>query len=264
MRRGPILLPLILITLGVLFLLDNFNVIDFDLGQFLSTWWPIILILIGLNVLIEPWLYRGGHDVETLAIDRGAHDRAEVRIDFGAGKLRVGPASPGKLIEGTFVGGVRHEVSSDGRVRLRGDWEPLWWWGSWRGRGFDWTVGVSPDIPLSLRVDSGAAEAALDLTELKVTRFELHTGASSTVVRLPRSAGTTDVKIESGAASVKLFVPAGVAARIKSTMGLGSSDIDQRRFPYRDGEYVSPDFDTASNKIIIRSEGGVGSLTVSG
>lgn len=106
MRRGPILLPLILMALGVLFLLDNFNVIDFDLGQFLSTWWPVILILIGLNVLIEPWLYRGDHDVETLAIDRGAHARAEVRIGFSAGKLRHGPASPGKLIEGTFVSGV--------------------------------------------------------------------------------------------------------------------------------------------------------------
>jgi hypothetical protein len=69
------------------------------------------------------------------------------------------------------------------------------------------------------------------------------------------------VKVESGAASVRLRVPDGVAARIHTSMAIGSNDISPR-FPRNGSEYVSPDYDTAANKIDIRFEGGVGSLAV--
>lgn len=44
---------LVLIILGVLLLLDNLNLIFFDLGDFLHNWWPVFLILIGLNELLK-------------------------------------------------------------------------------------------------------------------------------------------------------------------------------------------------------------------
>ena len=88
------------------------------------------------------------------------------------------------------------------------------------------------------------------------------TGASSTVVKMPRGAGRTSARIEAGAASVVVLVPDGVAARIQASMGLGSTDIDQRRFPFANGEYTSPDYATAPNQLSLRIEGGVGSLTV--
>ena len=260
MRRGTLVWPLILITLGVLFLLGNFGIIG-NVGEFIGQWWPLILILIGLEILIGSVIGRGRSDTQTLSLDLGTITQADVKIDFGAGQLRVGAAAVGKLVDGVFEGGMRYDTSPDGRVHLRGDFQPIWfgWWG---GRGFDWQVGLTREVPLKLRVDSGAAESNLDLSDLRVTDFELHTGASSTIVRLPKAAGHTRVKVEAGAASVKLYVPDGVAARIQSEMGLGSSDIDQRRFPRSGNEYVSPDYDSAANKIDIKFEGGVGSLVV--
>ena len=109
-------------------------------------------------------------------------------------------------------------------------------------------MGLTREVPLSLRLDVGAAKSTLDLSDLKITDLVLKTGASDTVIRLPKSAGMTSVKVESGAASVKLKVPDGVAARIRSTMGLGSSNIDQRRFPRNGDYYQSPDYDSAVNK----------------
>ena len=165
------------------------------------------------------------------------------------------PADP----EQNLDGGVRHHESPAGRVHLRSD--NGGWWG-WGWHGFDWRVGLTREVPLALRIDVGAARSDLDLSDLKVTDFVLKTGASETMVRLPKAAGLTKVHVESGAASVKLTVPEGVAARIRSTMGLGASNIDQRRFP-RNGEYYqSPDYDSAANKIDIQSEGGVGSVSV--
>jgi cell wall-active antibiotic response 4TMS protein YvqF len=260
-RRGSIVWPLVLITLGILFLLANFNIIP-DVGTFIGRFWPVILILFGLEILLGSMWRRGNNaNVENLSVDLGSATTADVKIDFGAGQLSIGSAASGKLVDGTYAGGVNHHESMDGRVHLRAP-ENGWWWG-WSWRGFNWRVGLTREVPLSLRVDVGAAQSDFDLSDLKVTDLVLKTGASSTNIRLPKAAGMTNVRVESGAASVKLMVPDGVAARIRSTMGLGSSNIDQHRFP-RSGEYYqSPDYDSAANKIDIRSEGGVGSVSVS-
>lgn len=42
---------LILITLGILFLLENFGLAD--VGDLIGTFWPVILIIIGLSVLLR-------------------------------------------------------------------------------------------------------------------------------------------------------------------------------------------------------------------
>jgi len=44
---------LILLAIGISLLLDNLNLIYFDLGEFLHDWWPAILILVGLNEIIK-------------------------------------------------------------------------------------------------------------------------------------------------------------------------------------------------------------------
>ena len=50
-HRRPFLGAIILITLGVLFLLDNLGIADF--GTMISTYWPIILILIGIRIFFR-------------------------------------------------------------------------------------------------------------------------------------------------------------------------------------------------------------------
>jgi hypothetical protein len=59
-------------------------------------------------------------------------------------------------------------------------------------------------------------------------------------------------------------VPAGVAARIRTKMGLGGSDIDTARFPRVGDGWESPDFATAANRVEIEAQGGLGSVTVRG
>jgi hypothetical protein len=95
-----------------------------------------------------------------------------------------------------------------------------------------------------------------------VRQLELHTGASETRVRLPRAAGRTTFRAETGAASLTIEVPTGVAARIRTRTMLGSSQIDQARFPRNGDVNASPDFETATNRVEIEVSGGIGSLRV--
>ena len=73
----------------------------------------------------------------------------------------------------------------------------------------------------------------------------------------------TEVKTEHGAASLSIEVPAGVAARIRSRITLGSSQIDEARFPRIGDVYQSLDYGTAANRVDIDASGGVGSLRIS-
>jgi len=51
-RSRSIVGPIILIALGLLFLLSNLGWIP-HIGQLLVTWWPLILIVVGVSMLIE-------------------------------------------------------------------------------------------------------------------------------------------------------------------------------------------------------------------
>lgn len=43
---------LVLIVLGVLFLLNNLGYTNLSLGRLISTWWPLILIIVGVSLLL--------------------------------------------------------------------------------------------------------------------------------------------------------------------------------------------------------------------
>jgi hypothetical protein len=44
---------IVLITLGVLFLLNNLGYTNLSLGRLITTWWPVVLILIGIQLLLR-------------------------------------------------------------------------------------------------------------------------------------------------------------------------------------------------------------------
>ena len=51
--KGNILAALVLIIVGTLFLLNNLGFTDLSLGCLISTWWPAILIVVGLGLLLN-------------------------------------------------------------------------------------------------------------------------------------------------------------------------------------------------------------------
>ena len=255
MRRvGPIFWPILLIAVGATVLLSNLGLLPFDPWQLVRLW-PLILVVIGLDIFIETARRRGPVG-ESLSIDRDSLSEAEVSVEFGAGALHVSAeAGPAKLLEGEFTEDVEYQLS-DRRLRIYS--RPDWW--SWRERR--WEIRLTRDIPLRLRFQIGACESTLDLSDLRVTEFSLETGAADTSVRFPRQAGMTLARVKAGAASVKISVPEGVAARIASTVALGSFEVDTRRFLRSGSEYVSPDYDTATNKLDLHIESSVGAVTV--
>ena len=47
-QRSQFIIASVLIVLGVIFLMGNLAIIDVDIGDLISTWWPLILISLGV------------------------------------------------------------------------------------------------------------------------------------------------------------------------------------------------------------------------
>jgi hypothetical protein len=293
-RSGPIFWGLVLIGLGVLSLAQQLSNGQFDAGELLRRWWPLLLVLLGLWLVLQALVgsrWTGGGvawgagptgpgstgpgptgpaptgpgrsgpgSSERLSLDLGGATDAQIEVAFGAGELVIGRAPPGKLMEGSFDGGVRPEIRGPGRVRLGREVE-LWGWGPGRWpKG--WHFGVTGEVPLSLRVETGASRNELDLSDLRVSDLIIRSGAAKTILRLPRAAGSTRARIDTGAASIRIFVPPEVALRIVGRMQLGTNDIDTTRFPPTATGWSSPDFDGAANRVELAISGGLATLQV--
>lgn len=252
--------PLAIGVVGVVLLLSTTGVLTAGPGELVGQWWPVALLVLGAWFLVGAF-WPGGTAAERLTLPLAGITAASVRLRFGAGTLEVRRAAAGALVDGEFDGGVLHRLRGSGQLELEPD----------AGRGlawFDhpltWRVGLTGEVPLDLRLETGAARAELDLSELQLRSLALSTGASETRIRLPRAAGATDVHAEAGAAQVTFEVPAGVAARIRSRMALGSTQVDTARFPRIGDVYQSADYPGATNRVDIDLQGGVGSFRVVG
>ena len=251
--------PIVWTAIGVVLLLSTTGNLAEGPLEVVTTWWPWLAIGLGVWFLVGAVVPHGAGLVEALALPLEGATEASVRIRFGAGDLTTRAAAPGRLVDGEFVGGVNHRGSGLGRIELEQDTSHGW---PWLDRRSSWTVGLTREVPLDLRVDAGASRNVLDLRELTVRSLELHTGASETRVVLPQAAGATSVRAEAGAASLVIEVPDGVAARIRTRVVLGSVQVDESRFPPVAGGYELRDYSTAANRADIDVQGGVGSLRI--
>jgi hypothetical protein len=265
MRRNSLFWGTILLLGGILLLLDNLGLLPVRVWDLL---WPTLLVVLGVWILVGSLTSRRTLEEEHVLIPLEGAARANLRINHGAGRIQV--RSGGgleNLVEGDFGGGLdlrtqRQSDTLDVEMSVPSRNFPMGPWG-WNRQGMNWFIAVNSQVPLRVDIKTGANEADLDLTELQVTDLRMSTGASSTRLALPATAGYTRVYIEAGAASLNIRVPENVAARIHSKGGLSSTSVNTARFPrVEGGSYQSEDYELASNKVDVDIQSGVGSVDV--
>lgn len=254
--------PLAFVVVGIILLLSTTGTVGTDLGEILR-WWPVALIVLGGWYVIVAFLPRGVAGRNSLTIPLEGASSASVRLQFGGGEVTVEPGPADQLLVGEFENGAAVERRrGPGNVEISPDGATVW---PWIDRPLRWKIGLTTGVPVDLDVQSGAARVRMDFTGVALRRLKVQTGASETRVLLPRAAGESSVKAEGGAASLTFEVPAGVAARIRSQMVIGSTSIDETRFPKTaSGRWESPDYGTAANRVELEISGGVGSVRVTG
>lgn len=295
-RRFSIIGPLILITIGILFLLANLGYVNSSFWVTLVQFWPLILILVGLEILLGRtlagqlvvllvgllavgavvWLtlnpnqfaFGVGMNTETIREPGTGVQTATVELKPGVGELNVralASDSP-NWIEGTvsYPGTmqlIKESQVTNGAAHLKLDTQGVSFFvGNSAER---WNLNLAPKIPTTLRVNAGVGGSKLDLNGLKVTQLDLDTGVGELEVIMPSDAGVVSARVNGGVGGLTILIPQGVPAHIRSDSGIGGVTINQTRFPpVGEHLYESPDYASAANKIDLNVDSGVGGITI--
>ncbi len=284
----------ILIGLGIFFLIEKIGFNTNGIWNAIGTWFPLVFIVLGIDFLTRsyPWgrqltlglvvitaLFMLIWGLNQPAIPQGFRQetvseaitavRAEIQLSTTVGKLEVSANNTEKLIDGKLElnGGDRleREVSTRDQtqfVRLEAVMTganvglPTFL----NDRNSSWVVGLSPNVPLALKIKTGVGNSRLDLRGLKVTALTFNGGVGQTSITLP-ALGRVTARVESGVGETNIFIPRGMESRVRVSGGLGAVQIsgDYRRI----GDvHTSSGFETASNRVELEVQGGVGRISV--
>jgi hypothetical protein len=268
MKRLTLVVGGVLIAWGVVGVLDALGLIQVSVCGLL---WALLFVAFGAWLIWGTVSRAPGTEEEDVAIPLEGASEAQITISHAAGRFQLqGGAAADHVVEGRFTGGLLHRESRGGdrlevdmRVRGEGVATALLPWKWPTTRGAEWMVHLNETIPLDLKIEGGASDNRIDLTDLKVRDLRLETGASATKLTLSSNAGYTRAEVTCGAGTVEIRVPPGVGARIRARSSLGEAKVDRGRFPaVSPGVYESPDYETAANKVELTVEASLGSADV--
>jgi hypothetical protein len=294
-QRSSLVGPVILIGLGVVFLLNNLGVLDWSVWDLIIRLWPVLLVAAGLDILIGRrstlgallslvltvilvggalWLYAAGLSIgsagpgQEISQPLDGATKAEIVLGPAVGSLHV------ESLQETdhLVAGLIHTVTGE---RVSRDFEVVGdtaaftleshgqfagpFFGSHGGR-WGWDLGLSPDVPLDLRISFGVGRSDIDLTDLTISDLEVDMGIGLTHLTLP-SQGRLDARVDGAIGNTVIVIPRGMEARIQFDTGLAARQAPQG-YRQQDDVYVSPGYAGAENRVDLKVSQAIGNVTV--
>jgi hypothetical protein len=295
-RRG-LFWPLLLITIGLVFLLVNFGVVPGVTALSLLNLWPLLLILAGVDIAIgRRWpLAALGIDIAVIALGLvllstqpavlggpffvfdgsvvGERDVSVARqiatslsldINGGAGRFRIGGGSA-VLVEA-------HSDNDDLRLRRStfdsgGQHADVRIDQSGRRVGgvtTDVETRIASDVSTILSLDGGAGEFIVDLRDVMTRSAELNVGAASLTLTLPKPGPDANVTIDvnAGASSIVVEVPDGVEARVETKGAILTLRSSNPRVAVSGGAAETQGYGSAKARVTVRVTAGASSISV--
>lgn len=252
--------PAILILVGTVALLVNSGLISAERFYLLVNLWPLILIVIGLELVLRRSLPPGGSEVASvlillLAIAGAATyviaapnsptthtfdarapavgvEQASLEIDVGAANINI--ATSDGIGGDLYRAHIEYSASAPsvtfdqatGLVRVaQGSANfPLF-----QSRRFALDVKLNQSAAWSLTENGGASTTRLDLSHARVGTININTGASSNDLHLGDPSGIVPVTINGGSLNVHIHRPQGAAVSIAISGGAVNLNADGKQ-----------------------------------
>jgi hypothetical protein len=225
---------------------------------------------------------------------------ANVRISPSVGKASISAATDSNNLfdaDVTYAGKLNysHQGDKDKSISLQQDNSTFSNFGFLNtlanNADLRWDVKLNPAVAINLTVENGVGDSTLDLGKLKLTGVDIKAGAGNVTLTMPGSDtgysakleagvgnvkmtlpadGTLDLKVNAGLGNIDITVPEGTAMQVFVNSGLGkvnfASNLNFTKTGSRDkdndGTYETPNFSSASHKIVINYDGGMGNFSV--
>jgi hypothetical protein len=259
-KRHSFFWPALLIGVGLVWLLVNFNVIEpFRIGSLLQ-FWPLLLVLLGLDILFgRRYAWVGGvfgaiavvfvvavlifgarlglttnsqYRVDTYTEPLGEAESVEYNFETSSEAVKLSAlGDPSKLIDATIYhnGTMTFNVtgSTQKTVRLYENTDSSAWF-SWNPsfNNRDWEIGLNSTIPSEVLLDGGSGSIEADLSGIKLESLSAELASGSSNFVLPESVKPQTLIFDSGSGSVDIDLPANTSVTLKLSSGSGSVDIN--------------------------------------
>ena len=281
---------LLILVIGLIILGQNFNVWGFDNFDQLSKFWPLILILFGITLMVRHirfnWLiilisfiaaialiyfvslnasdFKVNKDNQTYDFSQNLPSevkKAKIIINTGAVELNI-KDNGNQLINGNLVSNynqpdISTTISGDtATVILKSTKINNSVWGK-----NILNIEITDKIPIDLIINAGAASMNLDFSKISLSNLDVNSGASSMNITLGEVINGSNISIETGASSVTIKTPKELGVKIIAKTGLtgknfeGYNKIDNQT-------YLSPNFDQTNTKITLTISAGASSINV--
>jgi len=241
--------PALLILAGVVALLVNTGQIPVERLARIIDLWPLILVVIGLELIVRRTVHGVAGDVAaalivllaiggaaayvavgpapsaTHALDAsdevGGLTEATAEIDAGGATITVnGTTDIGADLFRAHIdyGGQKPEVRLDraaGRLVIsQRNSFPFF-----QSRKFELRLDLNPTVAWRLDLNTGSANTSINAARLHVTSLTLNTGASKDEITLGQPSGHVPVQINGGALTVSLHTQSGVQGSVRISGG---------------------------------------------
>ncbi|MBE0689873.1 MAG: hypothetical protein IH587_07105 [Anaerolineae bacterium] len=258
-------LALILIGIGVIWLLGQFDVLSGANFAVLFRFWPLILVAIGVNLLVgrgRPqlslligivtvgiflvlMLIGPSIGLAQMAEVQEAQfneplagvESADINLDLSVAETTIQAASDSSnLFEADlhYVGDVRFDASGEARRNVRlwtegsvsTGFVSFWPFGDFGDQDLRWDISLSPDVPLALGIHGGVGKNTFDLSGLNITSLNVNGGVGETHVTLPSTGSDYPVSFDGGVGSTDITIVSGAALTLNIKGGVGEVVID--------------------------------------
>lgn len=252
--------PTVLIGVGVILLLRNLEIIPSFSTAALLRLWPLILVVIGLDILFgrkASWIggligvlavggviaflllspvvgvtTSSGTRTDVISEPVGETTSVKYYLETSSDPVEVASSMDSyHLINGTIihsgtlnfdVSGTTNKVVRLSQTTTSDDW--LQW--NFVFAEQKWEIGLNPNIPSDVILDGGSGSIIMDLSEINLTSLRAAMGSGSSKFELPESDAAYSVEIESGSGSVAVNVPDETNIELTLDSGSGSVHID--------------------------------------
>jgi Domain of unknown function (DUF5668) len=286
--------PVVLIFIGVMALLLDLNVISADRLYRLADLWPLILIVIGLELIARRTLQGAAVDIAAAlilviagvgaityvsvgpAIPGGTHTltdshsigtltAAKLDVEVGAADLTVvGDRALGSDLYRAVItySGPKPAVTLDtstGELRISQQGE----FGIFGSLHLAIELHISPAVTWSFSLNGGATNATLKLTDVKVTSIESNIGAARLDITVGSPKGIVPISVNGGALTVRVHRSSANGVSVQVSGGAVSLTADGHHTgAIGSASWQSEGYANAGDAYSIEVNGGACNVTV--
>jgi len=287
MNNNKLSIGVILVTIGVFFLFVNLGFISFSILFGIFDLWPLILVVVGVNILFKkksnvPFItwtlffiililygafYEGRNTIGSTGYNTNFTKYSETafgELDLDIGASKVSIESEDKNLLGVSLQGVKldyKETYKNNKQTVEYSFESQKHnMINFNNKSNSYDFYLNKHVIWDLDLDLGAVSGELNLEQVPIKSIDLDFGAGNLDIILGTKHNKSDIKIDSGASNLTIVIPKEAGIKLKLDAALTKTNIDDLKLNKSGDYYFSPNYEEATTKIEFDINMGVGKI----